>query len=156
MKDIDISNFKKFIMGTPHRTCENLDLEQESKDAHDILEEYREKRENLLQESLKERSISDSERKNAYPLEDVTTEATWAFLSSPTVPLYSSRIQFGVSEIEANDFRDELNQKNQIIKILSANLELNDKLFARLLNKLSVGFVIFFLVTVFVCYLAFS
>lgn len=159
METANISNFKKILASVQTGTSEAYEIE--FKELSDALKKIEKKDVSLMQK------ISGGEygEYKYEELRDFLWGETTMPVSVPTAYLSpdiltmiwgSSRVQPGIPEVNIDKLLDELNQKNQMIQALSTTLKVSDKLFARLLNRLSIGFVLFFLLTVLVCYLVFS
>lgn len=155
METVNISNFKKFLASVQTGTYDTS--EKEFKELSDALKKLEKKDVSLMQKvSGKEYSKYEYEE-----LRDLLWGETKAVMPVSTPVSYSFIVggfsrQAGISEVNIDNLLDELSQKDQIIQALSTTLKVSDRLFARLLNRLSVGFVLFFLLTVLVCYLVFS
>lgn len=150
MQNVDISNFKKIL--TPAQAGTGETFEIKSEELFEALKKLEEKNESLMQKISGEEYIDYFKRYLSHYVEEKTFASFYAVSTVTPFPI----IQLPRAETNIDKLLDELNQKNQMIQMLSTSLKVSDKLFARLLNKLSIGFILFFLLTILICYLAFS
>jgi hypothetical protein len=158
-QQVNISNFKKILNPVPAGTGGALGIRcVELANAVDILKEEKP----FLNDVSGEEYVKVFQEYAEYiNLKPVPVTSKWEdFLNKAGIKkAWTFPVTGSISEpvdTNINKLLDELSQRNQMINALSMSLEVSDRLFARLLNKLSIGIVLFFALTITICYLAFS
>lgn len=163
-QEVDISNFKKMLNPVPAGTGDAVGLMcAELETAVDTLK----KTKAFLKGVSGEEYIKVLEEYQEYPpvytpLEEYQEHAP-AFVTPEEVATEIRTWTFPVTgrvtpptDTNIDSLLDELSQKNQMIKTLSMTMDMSDRLFAKLLNKITIGIGLFFILTIIICYLAFS